>query len=243
MSIDGSKHPSKYGWSADKKDERAVEPRLIRLAAFTDGKKPDLLTGWVQPCSQLASNVDALVILRQYGRLLQYLGANEMNHANMKEFHDWLLLKNENYERLLTLNQMREGLPAYLCTMIRDRYPAPAACAPFERVYPHNDEVAVFDDFFYGKGHLAIDIWCSMTQFTIVLYDRKSVTESAHGAEVMTQALTESGLIGFSLEEGKHSGYEQPRYVKVFNFPSQELAMFDFMDQVLQRFSKLKTNI
>jgi hypothetical protein len=57
----------------------------------------------------------------------------------------------------------------------------------------------------------------------------------ANGVEVVKQPLTDSGrLDGF--EFGGNA-----RYVKVFEFPSQEAALFDFMDkQVLPRFQALK---
>lgn len=229
LSLDGRKDPSMQDWGDEEK--RAIEPILIPLAAVKDGKDPNLLKNWVYPCLQLTSSADALIILRQYGRLLQYLGANEMDYAIMKQFHDWLL-KDTNYKRALTMRQMLGEIPSCICKMIMDKYRKPA-CAPFDYVYAWKPTYPVFADFRYGKGLLYIDFDCSEKQFSVQLYDRNR----DNGVDVVKQALTESRL----LDEFRFNGSAgNGRFVKVFEFPSQEDALFSFIDKVLLGFRKLK---
>jgi hypothetical protein len=133
------------------------------------------------------------------------------------------------------MRQMLEEMPVYLCKMIMDRYQAPA-CAPFEKIWlwPNREkpQCAVFEGFVYGKGSLVIDIYCSATQFLVQLFDRNS----DDAAKIVKQALNGSGLFdGFRFDENAR------RYVKVFEFPSEETALFAFIDkQVLPRFRALK---
>jgi hypothetical protein len=219
LSMDGQKEPSKDGWTEE--DRAKVPSRLIKVAAFTKGKKPDLLTRWVGPGIQDTANADALLILRQYGRLLQHLGANMMNNSIMQQFHE-LMLKGDNYATALALRDLLARMPELMQQSIVGRYAS--GCLPFDRAWTWKPGVAVFGDFIYGNGKLAVDFCCAESEVSVQLLDRNP----SNGKTVMEQALNDAGLAEeFTYDENRG------RYVKTFEYPAKESALFEFLDRLL----------
>jgi len=242
LSIDGRKPLDKHDWireetkEADSQLEKEIESRLIKLPAVADGNKPSLLTHWVNPCLQLVSSADAMILLRQYGRLLQYLGAKEMNYTTMKAFHEWLKKDRNHYKQSLVLRQMIAEIPTYMSKMIADKYSHPDARAPFERawVWDKPGELrAVLDGFTYKQVKLAIDIVPLEKQFSVRVFDRD---HSPNEIELVKQALTKAELIE------KFQPDQPGRYYKIeFDLPNQEDDLFAFINQqILPKFRDLK---
>ncbi len=129
LSFLGDKKPDVADW--DPKYKEIIGKKLVRVAAFTKDEKPNLRTGWVDPCVTEATNVDAKVILGQYGKLLQYLGADVMNNEVMGTY--WQLMQqDDNLAAAGAVREMLERVPEYLARQTQERYSRPK-CSPFDR--------------------------------------------------------------------------------------------------------------
>lgn len=161
-----------------------------------------------------------------------------MNYSTMNQFHDWLKKNDEHHRRALTLSAMLDDIPSYLGKMIRDdRYKSPGVCAPFVSVKLYKDYWPCFEPLFaYGEGQIELSVLCAKTEFTVGIEAREGKTE-----ELGRRFLTDCGLLEEFRFDKNCENFPYPAYVKVFEFPGQEPALFDFLDnQLLPSFRKLK---
>lgn len=140
---------------------------LLRNVAMFSNKKSDIVNGWVKPCIQKSKTNDSSSLLRQYCKLLIYLGFDSMEKkvmddfyliANEKEFlgkvkkvydlickipeyrADKLQASIENYE---PFNKVHRYQPNYIC---------------FESYY-ENDNTYKLDIEFQDDGSACIRLW------------------------------------------------------------------------------------
>jgi hypothetical protein len=113
-------------------------------------------------------------------------------------------------------------MPELMQQSIVGRYAS--GCLPFDRAWTWKPGVAVFGDFIYGNGKLAVDFCCAESEVSVQLLDRNP----SNGKTVMEQALNDAGLAEeFTYDENRG------RYVKTFEYPAKESALFEFLDRLL----------
>lgn len=226
LSLCGDKTPDKSGWSAE--DRESIDKKLICVGAFTNGKGPDLLTHWIQPCIVAAENIDAVVILRQYGKLLRYLGADIMNSPVMGEF--WKFMRQGgNYGAALTVRDLVQQIPEYLASKTRDKYQG--ECRPFDKTWVYADTTTVFAGLKFGGATIAADLEFQETGTTILtIFDCHRWDAPEGGTCVVQELLQKAGLTAY-FEEVDFSNGRRHLLTPAFTLPAQEDELHRFLSE------------
>lgn len=222
LSLSGNKEPDRSEWISEDRD--TIDRKLICIGAFPNGQSPDLLTGWVAPCiaaAEKVKNTDAAVILRQYGELLRYLGADVMNNQVMQDFWN-LMRQDEKYQDAMALRKMFDNIPSYLAQKTVEQYKT--QCCPFNRMFawPPGDapHVAVFDGLKFEGARIAADLDYAEKKAELSMFDR-----DGH-ADTVQKLLKRAGLDTYFVL-GKERYWLSP----AFSLPEQEDDLHRFLKE------------
>lgn len=231
LSMDGLKRPSESDWF--KEERPAIEPRLIQVAAFTDGKRPDLVSHWVNPCLERVSNADALVILRQYSRLLQHLGADAMNYAIMEEFHN-AMLQGDNFRTAVSLREMLDGLVRHRGKRIVEMFSGRSE--PFNVVYVVDSNGSV-QFYVQPQGGVRVDI--EVGEKCYRFYFWVNHPSGAQSSEPTAETvLREMGCLEQFTPMTGGDGNARWELRKAFDFPAEEQKLYDYIREFNQDLKK-----
>lgn len=257
LSLCGDKAPDMANWSGEDKDIKdIIGNKLVRVAAFTKDKTPNLRTGtkdetpnlrtgWIKPCVADAANMDAMdamVILRQYGKLLQYLGADVMNNKVMEDF--WQLMqRDDNHDVALAVRDMLEKVPAYLALETMKMYSSPE-CNPFKETRawpPESPRMAVFDGLKFDGASISADLEFGKATETLAttevltvkatlnIFDRDKWEKQPNDAVRIVQALLQKAGLAAQFEEFKYGSGMRHRLKQIFGLPSEEDKLHSFL--------------
>ncbi len=155
LNLNHREKPCKLTWTKNEDIIKEIEAKLTIVEAYNDKKKNDLLNGWLIPCQVQSKNFDSVSILKQYSKLIQKLGYQNMNKLIMDKFYS-IIQDKEEYETALLIKEMMNDLPKYLYNRIQQRYELNHI--PFQKLYIWNDSVIGFTDFMYKDAQLILDI-------------------------------------------------------------------------------------
>ena len=170
LSLDGKKTITDISNWNDKEQREKIENKLLKIAAFNygNGKEEDLYHGWIIPATNIATNIDALLILRQYGKLIKSLNKTTMNNQIMENFYNKIIKNNDNYKTALSIISMVDELPQYLAQRIVDEFTNDHP--PFKDIKP-DKEVAVFSGGEINENNFTMRITCEMDKYTFRFWD------------------------------------------------------------------------
>jgi|AntAceMinimDraft_16_1070373.scaffolds.fasta_scaffold03157_2 hypothetical protein len=225
LSLDGTKTPYKDDWT--KEEEIEINKKLIILGAYKETEF-DLYSGWLQPCESLINNIDVLFLIRQYKKLLKFLGRNIMNKPIMDKFFNTI---KDNFETVLAIDKMLNDLPKYQAIKIQEKFENNPTPFSEVKVWKEHNNTTYFNILKIGNSNFAIDIICKLEKYYVQFFDRYFESgENNPAIELMKKLEKDNQFI-----EIKNSG----RIQRIFNFPEQENELFDFLTDFKEQLSNL----
>lgn len=224
LSLDGHKVPYKGDWTEG--EVETISEKLVHQAAY-NGSDKDLFSVFKQFESSI-SDIDYLVLSRQYRNLINSLSIAIMNKPTHDALYD-LCLNKENFNKLREASNLFSRLGAIRARRLQEQFNS--HCKPFERVSIWKDEIAYFDTFITEdkKSNFAIDIHCQTDKYIVQFFDRNALEKDP---ETALNYLNSKGVEGFKTLEGN-------RRVEIqFDFPAQQKELEDFLEDMLQKLKK-----
>ena len=227
LSIDGKKPIiDKCNWTQPEKEE--IEKMLLEIAAFSneDRKEKDLYHGWIIPCTNIANSIDALLILRQYGKLIKNLNIATMNNQIMKDFFE-IILKENNFTTALDIKDMVDKMPAFMPEHLVYIFEPKLHQSPFKSIKAQ-EQYCKFREFYWHDSEIVIDIWVrDINTYVVQFFDSNFYYldgEYDRAIEILEQ-------IDYLNEfRSKNDERKKDWHEKIFKFPTQENDMIEFID-------------
>jgi len=221
LSLDGNKIPNKGDWSIEEKNE--LYKKLVLIGAYNETDCD--IYSMLQSCENLITDIDVLLLIRQYKQLIKFLGRNNMNKPIMKQFFE-TVLNVDNFETANTISDMLQDLGKYRAVRLKDKFGDNPS--PFEKIDIWRDSTAYFDKLFSGNSNFAIDISCDIDKYSVQFFDRNSKDNQS--------------AIDFisDLECDFIERENNPRLFKFFQFPQEENEVYEFIKEFKE---KLKNKI
>lgn len=146
LSLDGTKKapPTKENFG-----------HLVRnIGAFTN-QKFDLASGWLQPCLNIATNMDSSSVIHQYINLLQHLGNKNMDTKIMDEFYQFLS-RNNGLETVNAISEMRNKITTYRADKFANSI---SDFSPFKNQARYRQNYWLYENYRYKNCNLKLDVW------------------------------------------------------------------------------------
>lgn len=224
LTLSGFKSNTFADWTD--KEIAEIEPKIIKINAY-DETNSDLLNGWLKPCELITKNIDALCILRQYSKLIQNLGGQNMNKQIMDKFYD-LIKDNEKYQTIISIQEMIQNIPHYLTLKFKERFENNPF--PFKSILIWQGKpCAYLHEFFYENANFAIDIWSYETKINITFFDRNYDAKNKNQAQVILQ----------KIKMDNEFNWNDARFEKNFMFPSNIDDCFIFLDNLVNKLKSM----
>ena len=226
LPLSDNKTPDMFGWSDE--DKKNVYRLLVTIPAYDKSGKTNLVDNWLRPCIMLSDNLDVVSTLRQYSQLITKLNQDIMDTIVLEKFYNELL-QDDNLETAQSIRDMliqSNGIPGYMANRIKDEYKQ--NCSPFDKVWIHSNNDAVFGEVVINGIGLKIDIWCSDAGYEVRVNARDKDKEE----DFVQLVQSIKALNGFEKKEKLNW------VVKFFGF-SDEKGLFDFLDQVLSELRQI----
>jgi len=134
LPLSHSKKPDKSTWDISSEKRTEIENKLITLQAY-NGTEKDLCNGWLANCINLTDNIDNLVVLRQYKRIIQHLARNEMDHKHMEEFTKYLIESNSLKVAIAIKNNV-DNMRKYIGAHFIEQFDNEIVYRPFKAIQP-----------------------------------------------------------------------------------------------------------
>jgi len=228
LNLSELKNPNKIGWQTknDKKksDHDRIEPLLLRACAFSHSSNC-MLNGWIRPCEHQTNRLEILTLLRQYGDLLENLGANAMNESLIEKFYEKIMAEKQLLSNTMVLTQMVEQLPMYRARRLTIKFPyTSGGRQPFDSIFIYKEVDAVFTQT--GNKGLSIDVLCNQDNYEIFFWDR---LWEKNGTNRVKKALE-----NIRLNHRFEPDYANNRYKAFYDFPSEEGMLYEHLKTIFE---------
>lgn len=214
LSLNKSKLPETKDWT--EKEIHFIRSKIIYSLAFT-GHERDLYNGWIAKAEKITTNIDALLVLRQYGALIKKIGGDIMNKVIVEKFYNDMLII-DNFNNAQSIKHMLSDLILFRAEKIIDHFKSNPS--PFNNLFVWNNFVAVFADYLNGGHNWSIDVRVFDTEYHFEFWDRNSNDSS--GAKDLTNYM---GLYDDSFS------VTGQRIKRVFKFPQQENELIEYITE------------
>jgi hypothetical protein len=217
--LNDEKKPSVDGWNDFEINK--IDEKLIVVSTCKKSEN-DLLHGWIYKCEKMTNNVDALFVLRQYGKLLELLGGNIMNKQISEKFFE-TMLEGENFNTALSLKTMIEELASYRIERILDEFRNNPK--PFYQVRKTRTDIVRFENCEIDNSKYSIDICAEIDKYKFQFWDINFSNEGENPAKILLQKLNY-----FDCFVPVDYWFE-----RIFKFPSEEKELYDFIREIKKR--------
>ena len=220
------KWPDTSDWGENAKMD--IENKLVVIPAYKVGKT-NLIDNWLSLAENKTQNDDARFVIKHYKELLKNLTIDVMDTNILGKFYN-VLLQEDNLKTAKSIRDMlsqTNGIPGYMANRIKDKYGR--SCTPFDRVWIHSNNDAVFGKVVINGIELKIDIWCYDTGYKVIFW---APDEKVKEEDFVQLALKIEALKDFEKQDGINW------YVKHFGF-NDEKGLFAFLDQVLAKLNQI----
>jgi len=212
ISLNKTKIPSKINWSKEEID--FIDSKTVFSKAY-DNTGMDLYSGWISKAEKITNNIDALLILRQYGALLKKLGGNIMNKVIVEKFYEEMLVT-ENFKTAQSVKVMLDDLILFRAERIAEYFKY--HLAPFNNILVWQSYVVAMLDYFEDNHNWSIDIGIYEAESRFEFWDRNSTDPQAAKDLLQKMNVLDSSFY----ESGQ-------RMKKKFNFPEQEQQLIEYV--------------
>jgi hypothetical protein len=233
LSLDGKKTiTDKINWPEEEKKD--IEKVLLEIATYSeDGKLKDLHHGWLLPCINAVTNIDALFLLRQYSKLIKHLNQNAMNYQLMEKYFE-LILKDNKLQTALEIQKLMSDVSSYKAYRLKNIFETKLNKSPFNSVKAVRTECS-FDGFTYENQKIKLDIKDNgeVKNYVVQFYDSSYYDE---GKEE-NKALKILHKINLDKEfyQKNEEGNDKFWFEKNFKFPEEEKMLLEFIDSLNEK--------
>lgn len=213
------KKPSIDDWKQE--EIEAILQKVVSISAYKESND-DLFNGWIIPCERVSQNADALFVLRQYGKLLEYLGGNKMNKPILEKFYASVVIE-ENFKTAISLKSMIEELPNYRIERIVDTFIGNPK--PFYQFRKMSNSTARFEGLEIDNSKYAIEIVAEIDKYKLQFWDTNYKNTGDNPAKFKLQnlgLLDDFYLVDFWYEKG-------------FDFPNDEKKLYDYISMIMNK--------
>ena len=194
LPLDPDKRPVTSTWTKD------VESLLCIVPVYTKNDTKNLVSGWIEPCTLKAKNLDCISILRQFGELLKTLSNNNMDDKNFEDFYNFLF-QNQNWKTAISVKKMVDDLPTYMANRLNEKLKELSMedAKVWKWKPPHCGVL-----FFKGDAEYKIDIWSSLDGYKISVFSQDDAghhTDWAEGFSSLTSFSCNPDKTAFIKEE------------------------------------------
>ena len=228
LRLNKKSHPSTDNWTDE--DFKEVSKRLIEINAY-DETDLDLLNGWIYKAERQTTNIDALLIFRQYGTLIKHLGGEVMNTEIMEKFYRQMLI-GDNFNTAMSIKNLLGELIEFRSENLLDKFrnnPAPfMQVERFQGGDKDKNWVVGFSKLPKGEANLELVI-------KIRFYNRKTCVELWQSSGEKTSPLIKLLLQKMGIENDFNE--VDNLLVKAFQFPSQETELLQFIEAFNKKLS------
>ncbi|GJM33176.1 MAG: hypothetical protein DHS20C18_21770 [Saprospiraceae bacterium] len=226
LTLNSSKRPDKNDWTDEELE--TISGILKIIPAYEPiTTNPSLYTDWILPSIILSDNIDSSLILRQYGKLIQYLNTNTMDTVTLGKFYD-SLKQDDNLEVAISIRNMLNDFPEYLAIRIEDRYKE--NCHPFKKIWRYQKRDAVFEAFEFDDYYIKIDVWCDENGYTVHFWD-------TNGKDVISDFKKRIAVLSDFEIYKEGTGNIKKRF-----HAFEEAELFKFIDEIIKELKLFKKN-
>lgn len=211
LSIDGIKNPSKNDWTFEEKIK--IEQIFKSMSAMKLSDKLSL-EEILQATSNVISNIDHIVFMRQYLNLLKQLTKDKTSYTIMEKFYNEIKTKDELNE-LITLKKLINDLPKFRATRLKSIFEN--NYEPFDEVLIWKETTTYFNNLQINECNFALDIDCYEDYYDVSLFDRNCENNSTVLYLIKNKNI--------EMLERQNSN----RLYKIFSFPEEEDALENFI--------------
>ncbi len=222
LSMDGDKIPSKNDWTEDEKTKLKTLYKSMSAMKLSDKiSLEEILNSVVNSIS----NIDHIVFIRQYLKLLKQLSKEQTNYNIMEKFYMEIKTK-QDLDELISLKRLTNDLPKFRATRLKNKFENNHY--PFEEALIWKDTTMYFNKLVINESNFAIDIDCYENYYDVSLFDRNCDDNSTSLKLIKNTEI--------ELQERENSD----RLYAKFSFPEEELQLELFINKLINELSKLK---
>jgi len=212
LSLNKDKLPSTLNWESSEID--FIKSKIVYSLAYNNSDK-DLYNGWIAKAEKITNNIDAFLVLRQYGALIKKLGGNIMNKVIVEKFYQEML-NPESYKTALSVKSMLSDLILFRAEKINDFFKS--NLQPFQSIIVWQSYVVALHEYFIDGHNWSVDIGVYEDEYRLEFWDR-----NGKDAQEATQLLQRMNVLDDSYYENNG------RMKKRFKFPEQENEMLEYV--------------
>jgi len=250
LSLDGKKSNADKNnwWKLDKSQKTEIENKLIEIATFSqDGKGKDLYHGWILNCLNLASNMDAYFLLRQYAKLLKNLNKETMNTQILERFFE-ITKEKDAYQTALSIKSMLEELPEYFLSRtlneLKEKFNSTDLKYPFSDIALEDGSPSFIDWKPNDRYNFRISIFINESllqkEFLFCFWDKNNEWDEGNGVikKIYSEYLKENNKYKYTnnKEEGCSIRY-------MFSFPESIDQVYPVIKDFISTLSKLPKDL
>ena len=169
-----NKIPDKNGWTDN--ESKLIDHVIQIIPAYCSGNKLNLHDNWLTPSILHSNDIDCMMVLRQYAKLIKHLNIEAMDEITLEKFYKYLQI-DDNYNSYLTFQNLLAELPEYMAIRIYNKYLN--NYKPFNKVSLKNCCGVLFEEYtFSNNKSYKFDIWCSTSGYQLVFYRIGDFTEN-----------------------------------------------------------------
>lgn len=222
--LDKFKNPYE-GW--ENSDEKIKN--LITVIPAYDYDSFNLVDNWIIPCSKAnVASQEVKYVLQQYSKLIKFLYTNAMDTKALEDFYQ-NLKSGDNYNELLTLQDLLNQMPDFLIKRLKLRYQDNERCKPFEGSGLERKYCVAFYNANISEQFINMNVsyengfWISL--FVVErTQDKQDIKKTLSKVISLQDFDYDDSLFGISK--------------KMFS-PIQEDELFEFIDGLLQELTQL----
>jgi hypothetical protein len=222
LSMDGNKIPSKNDWTEEEKIKLKTLFKSMSAMKLSDKVSLEEILNSV---INSISNIDHIVFIRQYLKLLKQLSKEKTNYNIMEKFYNEIKTK-QDLDELISIKRLINDLPKFRAARLKNKFENNHN--PFEEALIWKDTTMYFNTLIINESNFALDIDCYENYYDVSLFDRNCKDNST------TLELIKNTEI--ELQERENSD----RLYSKFSFPEEEEQLELFINKVINELSKLK---
>lgn len=228
-SMDGTKRPDTSTWTAQ---ERLGLEKITVYGAAANETKTDFINAFLVPCKNDANDEQEKAFYCQYIDLLEYLRRrNQMDYQLMEKFYEEMS-NMEQFNSALSLKEMLNDLVAYRKERIYNHFSNDYAPFEIQNNKGSSTQYLYIRDIAPDEN-IKIDIYTEQNRTEVLFW----IQEPKIKSDLIKTILEKIG------EEHSFRKIETNYYKKIFTFPEEDKALYEYMKKLFALLDHHKNSI
>ncbi|MBA7553792.1 hypothetical protein ES705_46391 [subsurface metagenome] len=201
---------------------------LIKDVAVFSDKKSDIVNGWLKPCIGNCRTVDSSSFIRQYCKLLTYLGFDSMERSMMDNYYK--IANEEGFlERVKKVNDLTNKIPAYRAEKFKA---AIINYKPFSKSVIYKSCDVIFQNFWEDENQYKLDIVFEENGNVFIQFWNEAI-QNENGKKAVANKIKQISYQNELIEDGEwfRKKFELREYQ---NMESIDKAVTDFTKNLMK---------